>query len=431
MELNARHETLRMWTSDDRGLGWSEELTGYEIDRYFPRDVDVIRSGDNLVAVYSTHAEGPPNMGDLNDNTEIYWMVSDDDGDSWIGGEHRLSDDDEPSITPVIEATPDGVLHIVWADASDGTFQIYHAESTDDGETFSDPVQLTSGSEGSWEPAAVADGERLYVAWSQFDARDEATVHIAALDGEELVDERVLGNSTVARTPSIAPMGDCTSMVTWTESDLEGAWELVSELVTTAGVPATSASGVLDPGEADLGHPATALRLDITVEIGDEDRGVDGIEVLVPSQITPAGSATLEVDGDIVDGAASYETGVLRFDAAELIDADGALLTLRFEAEIQADAFEDAPFAATLHHGLESCSTEVTGEMLLDGADPGGDDDDDDDDDDVSDDDSAGDDDGCECSAGDRPVSAPPVILAALLGGAAILRRRNSTQRGD
>jgi hypothetical protein len=425
MELNARHETLRMWTSDDRGLSWTEELGGYEIDRYFPRDVDIVRSGDNLVVAYSSHAEGPPNMGDLNDNTEIYWMVSDDDGDSWIGGEHRLSNDDAPSITPVIEATPDGVLHIVWADSADGTFQLFHAESTDDGETFSDPVQLTSGSVGSWEPAAVADGERLYVAWSQFDDRDEATVHLAALEGDALVEERVLGNTAVARTPFIAPLGDCTSMITWTESDLEGAWELVSEQVVTAGTPATAATGTLDPAEVDAGHPAAALRLDIQIEVSEGDRGVDGIEVLVPSQITPAGSATLEVDGDLVDGAATYETGVLRFEAAELVDTDGALLTLRFEAEVQADAFEAAPFAVTLHHGLESCATEVSGDLLLDGVTTAGDDDDDDD---VSDDDdSAGDDDGCECSAGGR-LATGPAALAVLLGLAFTLRRRTSTR---
>jgi len=430
VELNARHETLRMWSSDDRGLSWSEELTGYEIQRFFPRDVDVARSGDNLVVAYSSHAEGPPNLDDLNDNTEIYWMVSDDEGDSWTGGEHRLTEDDAPSITPVLEATPDGVLHMVWADRSDGSFQIFHAESTDDGETFSDPVQLTSGAVGAWEPAAIADGERLYVAWSQFDARDEATVHVAALEGDGLVEERVLGSAPVARTPFIAPLGDCTSLVTWTESDLEGAWELVTEQVVTAGVPATAATGVLAPTEVDIGHPAAALRLDITVEIGDGDRGVDGVEVLVPSQITPAGTATLEVDGDLVDGVASYETGVLRFDAAEVIEADGALLTLRFEAEIQADEFEGVPFSAALHHGLESCATEVGGEMLLDGVAPSGDDDDDDDDDDVSDDDSAGDDDGCECSVGSRPVRAP-LILAALMGVAVALRRRNTAQRGD
>ena len=427
MELNARHETLRMWVSDDRGLSWSEEQVGYEIDRYFPRDVDIARSGDNLVAVYSSHAEGPPNMEDHNDNTEIYWMVSADGGDSWIGGEHRLTDDDAPSITPVIEATPDGALHTLWADRADGTFQLFHAESTDDGESFSDPVQLTFDSEGSWEPAAVADGERLYVAWSQFDARDEATIHLAALEGGALVEERVLGNRAVARTPFIAPLGDCTSMITWTESDLDGAWELVSEQVVTAGTPATSGTATLDPAEVDAGHPAAALRLDIQIELGEDDRGVDGIEVHVPSQLTPAGTATLEVDGDLVEGVATYETGVLRFDAAEIVDVDGALLTLRFEAAVQADPFEDVPFTATLHHGLESCATEVDGALLLDGVAASGDDDDDDGDDD---DDSAGDDDGCECSSGGRPGTAP-ATLAILLGLTLFIRRRTSSERGE
>ena len=418
-EMNARQETIRMWTSDDRGLSWAEEVD-YTVERYFPRDVSHVQAGDNLVVAYSAHAEGPPHLTDVNDNTEIYWMVSDDGGDSW-SEENRLTDDDAPSVTPVLAVTPDAVLHLVWADAEDGVFQIFQAESTDDGETFTDPAQLTDDGLGAWEPAAVADGERLYVAWSRFDDVDEASLHVAALEDGALVEERILTDGgMVARTPHIAPLGDCSSLVTWSQSDLAAGWELAQAVVVTAGHPATGAGGTVEPDEVEAGLVGVELTLSGQIEVGDDDRGLDAIEVVLPDGLAADGGAELDVDGDLVESSASVDGGLLRVELAELVDTDGATLTLRFTVEVAAEPFEARSLTATLHRGLETCSTEVEGELTVAAVEASGDDDTTDEPDD--DDDSAGDGTDCDCDADGRTAPAPLALLVVL--GLLMLRRR-------
>ena len=403
-EMNSRQETLRMWSSDDRGLSWSEDLINYTIDRYFPRDVDAERIDGTWVVSYSAHAEGPPNLDDNNDNTEIYWIVSDDEGDTWEG-EHRLTDDDAPSIQPELALTPDGVLHLIWADMEEGSFQLYHAESTDEGATFSVPTQLTFDSLGAWEPAAAVDGERLYIAWSQFDAVDEATVHLAALEDDALVEERVLGgDAALARTPHLAPLGDCTSLLTWSHSDLDDGWELSSSVLTTAGVPVAGATGSLAPDSVVAGS-TTLLQLTIDLSVDDENRGTDRVEVGVPSGLSANGTAELTVDGDAVEGTASIEGTTLWFELAEPVTEDGAQLVLGFEVDVQAEPFDGAEFTVILHDGTEPCPVSVQGSFTI-SAEAFGDDDDS----------ATGDDGDCSCSAVGGGEHAALIVL--LLFGA-------------
>jgi len=404
MEMNARQETIRMWSSDDRGLSWSDTLFDYTVERYFPRDVDHVQAGDNLVVAYSVHAEGPPGLDDPNDNTEIYWMVSDDEGDSW-SDENRLTDDEAPSIQPILRKTDDGVLHLVWADLEDGEFQLMWSDSTDDGETFSSPDTLTSASVGAWEPAAISDGERLYLAWSEFDDADEARIHYAALEDGELVEEQVLSDEDyVARAPTIAPLGDCTALVTWSQSDLDDGWELESAVVTTAGQPAAGATGSLSPDTLVTGGTAL-VQLTIDLAMDDESRGVDGIEIAVPSGLAAAGTADLTVDGEAAEATATVEGAALWLELTDPVTADGAQLLIGLDVDVQADPFSDAEFTVLLYDGQEPCPVTVEGAFAI-SADAGGDDDDDS----AADDD---DDDDCECSAsGGGEGSA----LAALLG---------------
>ena len=412
MEMNAREETIRMWSSDDRGLGWSEVLFDYTVERFFPRDVGHAQSGDNLVVSYSAHAEGPPYMNDLNDNTEIYWMISDDDGDSW-SDENRLTDDDAPSIQPILRRTDDGVLHLVWADLEEGEFQLFWADSSDDGESFGSPDALTNASVGAWEPAAVGDGERLYLAWSEFDDVDEARIHFAALEDGDLVEEQVLSDEDrVARAPTIAPLGDCTALVSWSQSDLDDGWELASAVVTTAGHPVAGATGSLSPSTVATGVTAL-VQLTIDLSMDDDSRGVDRIEVEVPSGLSATGTADLTVDGDSAEGSATVDGTTLWFELADPVMDDGAQLVLGIEADIQADPFSGAVFAVVLHDGTEPCPVAVEGAFVL-AADVGGGDDDD----------SAASDDDCACSSSGGGEEASVAALLALVGLAVLRRSR-------
>ena len=412
LENNTLNERLRWWVSEDDGVSWSGEEQQWGNPRYFPRDMQHVNVGDAWLVVYSAHATGSPAMVDPNDNTEIYYARSDDAGESW-DAELAISGSAAPSIQPRAVMSDDGIVHVVWSDMEDGTFQLFHAESTDEGVTFSVPVQLTFGSLGAWEPAVAIDGDRLTVAWSQFDVVDDASVHVATLVGDSLLDEQVVSEpGQVARTPHLLTMDDCTSLVTWSHSDLAGPWELAEARVETAARPAGEATGSLDPTEVEAGIDFDlSVSIDAIVEAGD--RGVAHVEVRVPCASLDEAGAQLEVDGDPVGGVASFDGESLWFDLEETLTA-GGMVVLRVPATADDQPIVDAPVTVVLHSDIGPCSTEVLGPMSLTVVPLAGDDD-------TSppapDDDGGGD---CQCRFGDRRAAIP----AALIALAAVLWHR-------
>ncbi len=422
VENNSRNRRVRIWSSDDLGLSWSDEFVMQQHERHFPRDLSHVEIDGTWVVVYAAHPNNDMNESDPNENTEIYWLRSDDAGVTWEG-EAALTDDWSPSIQPVTALTPDGIIHVVFSDARSGEFQLYHSESTDDGASFSPPEQLTFGSIGAWEPAVAADGERLYVTWSQFEGRDDATVHVAALEDGSLVEERTLSAAgLVARTPHILPMGDCTSLVTWSEGDLSGAWQLAEARVDSAGIPATSATATLIDGEIVTGFAAGEVVLGIELTLEDGDRGVNRIEITGSEGVEFTGDAELYVFGDAADATATVDGQTLIVESDVNIDAEDAQIEVRFDVVPPAEPGAVGTLTVVLKQGLEACVTEVAADLELLAVEGTPDDDDTpgDDDDDT---------DGCECRADD--AAAPGAVGALLaLSGLVMVRRRRQSRDG-
>ncbi len=413
---NARSETLRSFVSEDGGQTW-DSLGHIDHDRHFPSGARQVAIDGTWLAVYSAHAQFGVVVDDPNENTEIFVRRSDDAGLSWEP-EVAVTDDEAPSIQPALAVTPDGVLHLVWADMATGEFQLYHAESSDNGATFSAATQLTSGSLGAWEPALTVDGERPYLVWSQFDEPDRASVHEAAIEGGELVDRVELSAPDgAARTPDIVALGDCTSLVTWSESDLAGPWTLEQARVVTAGTPAKSASGTIEPAEVVAGAVEAQITVRITLEMDADDRGVDRLQVGLPEGFEATGEAELTLDDEPVDGSAFLHGDDLWFEADQPVGGDGGELALTLTLIPPASPAEGTAVDVTLHRGLEPCVTAVDGELLLAAAEDPGDDDD-------SGDDDTGDDD-CSCRSDGRSAPVPAGALLSLVA-ALLIRRRTS-----
>ena len=428
-ENNSRNERIRIWYSEDLGATWTEGWGEHEYVRHFPRDLGMVEIGDAWVMVYSAHAQFDSQMHetDPNENTEIYWIRTEDQGDTW-SSELAITDDWSPSIQPALALTPDGILHLVWSDRMDGTFQLYHAESTDDGMTFSPPEQLTFGGLGAWEPAVAVDGDQVFVAWSQVDTVDQAAVHLAALEDGSLVDDRVLSAAgRTARTPDILPLGDCSSLVAWTEGDLVGAWELVSEQVVTAGFPATAASAVVDPSQLGVGGDAQELRFTLTIEVGAADGGVGRIELIAPDGYAWAGDAAVEVGGDLVDATPELDDDTLWVHLDVPIVDSGDFLVSADVLPPAAATADPGAFTIVLHQTTEGCSLPVDGDLLVGVVDDG------DDDDDVGDDDTTediyGDDDtdpnpdDCSCRAAATRGPGAAVVAMMMLAALVLVGR--------
>jgi hypothetical protein len=80
----------------------------------------------------------------------------------------RVSGDSEGAFEPEIAVTPGDAINVAWEDTVTGTSTIRFARSTDHGATFSDPVQVSTGDGAANEAYLAADASgRLSVVWAQ------------------------------------------------------------------------------------------------------------------------------------------------------------------------------------------------------------------------------------------------------------------------
>lgn len=74
------------------------------------------------------------------------------------------------AFEPEIAVGPDDAINLVWEDTATGTSAIRFSRSTDSGQTFSVPVEISRGEGDATEAHIAADGSgRLYIVW--IDAR--------------------------------------------------------------------------------------------------------------------------------------------------------------------------------------------------------------------------------------------------------------------
>ncbi len=99
-------------------------------------------------------------------STNIFFAKSGDNGQTF-GNPINLSN---TAGTPIINrdgslATSDGNIFLVWYDESEEENYIYFTKSTDEGLTFSTPINLGQSSETTKYAQVVANGKNVYVVW--------------------------------------------------------------------------------------------------------------------------------------------------------------------------------------------------------------------------------------------------------------------------
>jgi len=109
-----------------------------------------------------------------NGDYDIYYARSVDGGLTFSANQ-RVNDDagQEEQFDPAIVVGPDGTLHLAWQDGRDSMgYDIYYARSTDDNTTFSPNTRVNDETLGDQvDPAIGVDGTgRVHVAWA--DNRD-------------------------------------------------------------------------------------------------------------------------------------------------------------------------------------------------------------------------------------------------------------------
>ena len=124
-------------------------------------DPSLVVSGNNPYAAWEDSRSGNP---------DIYFARSTDGGATWSANV-KINDDagSADQRNPSLAADESGGLYVVWSDRRNGNYDIYFARSTDGGNTWSANVKVNSGADSLDQrtPSLAVDGSGgLYVAWN-------------------------------------------------------------------------------------------------------------------------------------------------------------------------------------------------------------------------------------------------------------------------
>jgi hypothetical protein len=165
---DAREVVLQIYfaRSDDGGRTWSDpsvKVTPWEMgdNQHFPA-IAVGPEGN----IYVVLQDG--RFGD----SDIYFSRSTDGGDAWSPEEIRINTDgvaDTNQTDPDIAVDLSGTIHVTWEDHRETVGDIYHAVSSDNGLTWTDPNTLittdSSDSEQGKPQIALDSHANAYLVW--------------------------------------------------------------------------------------------------------------------------------------------------------------------------------------------------------------------------------------------------------------------------
>ncbi len=139
--------------SIDGGLNWSADtsLTNVAADLWNP---SIALNGSAVHLVWEDERQG---------NSEIYYKSSMDGGLNW-GADIRLTVDVADSWNPSV-AVFGSVVHVVWYDFRDGNWEIYYKQSTDGGLTWGADIRMTTNTSVSRYPCVAVSGSVVHVLW--------------------------------------------------------------------------------------------------------------------------------------------------------------------------------------------------------------------------------------------------------------------------
>jgi hypothetical protein len=142
--------------SMDWGITWGEDRR-LSFDSLVSTRPSIAASGSNVYLVWEDYRD---------QNAEIYFMKSTDNGLTW-GENFRLTSDPSESLFPNL-AVSENHLFVSWEDSRDGNHEIYYKTSMDGGDTWGADTRLTEDAAGSSRPFIVASGPQLNVIWYDF-----------------------------------------------------------------------------------------------------------------------------------------------------------------------------------------------------------------------------------------------------------------------
>ena len=167
--------------STDRGKIWPsqpERLTDDYGDSRFPtadcegENIHVVWWDDMHDTIYE-HIGYPPIKPEPDHNYEIYYLKSENNGESW-GEIQRLTHAQGVSADPSIKVK-DNFIGVVFGDNRTGKDGIYFKYSSDNGESWSDDILIDETNRAQHPSLDIDDQGNVYVVWT---AKPESTLNV-------------------------------------------------------------------------------------------------------------------------------------------------------------------------------------------------------------------------------------------------------------
>jgi len=140
--------------------GWHVRDTELEAGEGF---IEVGPDGEILLTYIAAQLPENAKRGDSDQNS-IFFTVSTDDGITWAEPVLVNRSGRQPGNAPRIVLAPDETIHVLWFKALEGQWRsqvIWHANSNDGGQTWSEPAEIGTGLGGHltmFQAVATQDG---------------------------------------------------------------------------------------------------------------------------------------------------------------------------------------------------------------------------------------------------------------------------------
>lgn len=184
--------------SDDRGESFSDPVDAAGDWEGSIQSSDMVVDTEGNIFVFHGQAFGFGPAEDVS-AAKLFVAISRDGGESFTHEPiHEMQSADDLSVlnAPVASVGDDtGAVHVAWEDVGEGPVEILTMQSTDAGESWSDPTRVNDtepprawGNTLSFPALDIAPGGRIDVAW--YDIRDDPAAAPDGADSDESEYER-------------------------------------------------------------------------------------------------------------------------------------------------------------------------------------------------------------------------------------------------
>ncbi len=211
--------------STNSGLTW-EPVVQLTDDPAFSNWPSICAIGPVLHVTWHDYRDG---------NAEIYYKRSTDTGVTW-GPDTRLTIDPSYSAYSCIGAS-ESAVHVVWEEPRDGNSEIYYKRSTDGGVSWGADFRLTNNSGESYYNNLAVNGSNLFVVWADESDGNWEIYYTHSTNGglnwETAL--RLTDNTAVSNIPYVAVYGPQVHVIWHDERD--GNKEIYYKRNPTGGFP--------------------------------------------------------------------------------------------------------------------------------------------------------------------------------------------------